>query len=148
MVKFALLVARHALLLRRGCVESPMAGAEPSTSLRACPILASVWCGIPLIVKESDELSICRLFRCAGRFWHSDQSWPARAREQEQRVADLSSHPPASRRSICAWWPDEGSALEMALFPMVIDRIRRGPSSSRCNRNLQRLCDRCQLPSS
>ena len=37
-----------------------------------------------------------------------------RAREQVQRVADPSSQPPASRRSIGDWWPDEGSALEMA----------------------------------
>ena len=33
------------------------------------------------------------------------------AREQVQRAADSSSQTPASRRSIGAWWPDEGSAL-------------------------------------
>ena len=49
-----------------------------------------------------------------------------RAREQVQRVADPSSQPPASRRSIGAWWPEEGSALERWLTPVVIDRTRRG----------------------
>jgi hypothetical protein len=87
---------------------------EPSTPVSSRPELASVGCGMPSVVKESIELSICPLFRCAGRFWPSDQSWPARASEQEQRVADPSTQPRASRRSICAWWRDEGSALEMS----------------------------------
>ena len=37
-----------------------------------------------------------------------------RAREQGRRVADPSSQPQASHRSICAVWPDEGSAQEVA----------------------------------
>ena len=41
----------------------------------------------------------------------SESASEDRAREQVQRVADPSSQPPASRRSIGAWWPDEGSAL-------------------------------------
>ena len=36
------------------------------------------------------------------------------AREQVQRAADPSSQTRASRTSIGAWWPDEGSAPEMA----------------------------------
>ena len=36
------------------------------------------------------------------------------AREQVQRAADPSSQMPASHTSIGAWWPDEGSAPEMA----------------------------------
>ena len=41
----------------------------------------------------------------------SESASEDRAREQEQRVADPSSQPTASRRSIGAEWPDEGSAL-------------------------------------
>ncbi len=56
----------------------------------------------------------------------SESASEDRAREQVQRVTDPSSQPPASRRSIGAWWPDEGSALWRWLTPVVIDRIRRG----------------------
>jgi hypothetical protein len=62
---------------------------------------------------------------CAGHFWPSDQRRPVGSCEQAQRVADPSSQPPASRRSIGAWWPDEESALSWPI-PMVIDRMRRG----------------------
>jgi hypothetical protein len=48
------------------------------------------------------------------------------AREQVERVVDPSSQPPASRRSIGARWPDEGSALQRWLTPVVIARTRRG----------------------
>ena len=72
-----------------------------------------VGCGIPSIVKESIELSICPLFSCARHFWPSDQSWPARAREQEQRVSDpLSAAASISQKHMRL--KDEGSALEMA----------------------------------
>ncbi len=82
-------------------------GRRRSTPVSSRPELASVGCGIPSGMKGSIELSMCPFFRCAGHFWPSDQSWPARAREQEQRVVDPSSQPPASCRSIRAWWPDE-----------------------------------------
>ena len=59
-------------------------GPEPSTPVSSHPELESVACGIPSVVKESIELSLFPLFRCAGHFWPSDQSWPARAREQGQ----------------------------------------------------------------
>jgi hypothetical protein len=59
----------------------------------------------------------------------SESAIQDRARKQVQRVADPSSQPPASRRSIGAWWPDEGSALylEMAYSGGDRrDRMRRG----------------------
>jgi hypothetical protein len=67
---------------------------------------------IPSAVKESADCTsiVCAkplvAARCAGHFSPSDQSRAARVREQEQRVADTPPQPHASRRSICAWWPD------------------------------------------
>ena len=51
----------------------------------------------------------CPLLRCAGHSWPSDQ-------RQETGHANKcsASQPPASHRSIGSWWPEEGSALEMA----------------------------------
>ena len=40
----------------------------------------------------------------------SESASEDRAREQVQRVADPPSQPSASRGSIGAWWPDDGSA--------------------------------------
>ena len=62
------------------------------------------------------RVSICPSFqmRRALLAFGSDSASEDRAREQVQRVADPSSQPPASHRSIRAWWPEEGSALEMA----------------------------------
>ena len=44
----------------------------------------------------------------------SESASEDRAREELQRAADPLLQPLASHRIVCAWWPDEGSALEMA----------------------------------
>jgi hypothetical protein len=69
---------------------------------------------------KSGEVCTCRVsifpsesfqMRRALLAFGSESASEDRAREQAQRVADPSSQPPASHRSIGAWWPEEGSAL-------------------------------------
>jgi hypothetical protein len=101
-----------------------------------------------LLAFASDSASKGTRARAARRRGHASKSSASlRAREQEQRVADSSSQPPASRRSIRAWWPDEGSALEMAyssvdhriLWQRTNMRLSRGKPAAACGTRASRM---------
>ncbi len=54
---------------------------------------------------------------CAGHFWPSDQRRPAKGRASKSSASRIRRHSLCHhqhRRIVCAWWPDEGSAPEMA----------------------------------
>ena len=82
---------------------------------------------------EAIDLPSFRMRRALLAFG-SESTSEDMAREQVERVVDPSSQPPASRRSIGARWPDEGSALQRWLTPVVIARTRRG-THDRANAN-------------
>ena len=69
---------------------------------------------------EAIDLPSFRMRRALLAFG-SESASEDRARVQVQRAADPSSQQPASCRSIGAWWPDEGSILEMAIIAIIID---------------------------
>ena len=51
---------------------------------------------------------------CAGHFWPSDQRRPAKGRSSKCSASRIRRHSPRHHqhhRIVCAWWPDEGSAL-------------------------------------